>query len=95
MRPRLGAPYIGVQAAALPEVQEQELVEMTITRLFRRWLIGWTVFFVLAWFLNHDLKFLVEVFAAVLMAAVAAYVSTLIHFAVREFLSKTESSKLK
>ena len=56
-----------------------------IKKIFRRFLWGWTVFFVLAWFLNHDLKFLLEVFVSVLMAAAAALVSTLIYWGIREF----------
>jgi hypothetical protein len=56
-----------------------------IKRVFRWFLWGWVLFFILAWFLNHDLKFLMEIMMSVVFGAVAALISTLIYWGILEF----------
>ena len=67
---------------------------MTITQLFRRWLIGWGILFGLSALLTTPSFYLV-VFGYSVGALLVAFVSTLGHFSVREFLSKTESPSSK
>ena len=57
-----------------------------IRKVFKRLFWGWSVLFVLAWFINHDLKFLLEIITSVIFGAVAALISTLIYWGIREFL---------
>ena len=67
---------------------------MTITQMFRRWLIGWVIVFGLFALLNGA-SFFAVVFGYSFAALLVAFVSTLGHFSVREFLSKTESPSSK
>jgi|TARA_B100002003_G_C13947515_1_gene459554 hypothetical protein len=65
-----------------------------IRKVFRWLFLGWSAFFVLVWFINHDLKFLIEIAASVFMGGIAAGISTLIYWGIREFLkAKTGSGQ--
>jgi hypothetical protein len=58
-----------------------------IRKVFKRLFWGWSVFFVLAWFLNHgiELRSVIEIAGSLFFGACFALISTLIYWGIRKF----------
>jgi hypothetical protein len=81
--PKASAPT----SSSLPDITTREGVDgRRIKKVFKWALCGWTAFFILGWFINHDLQYLVEIVGSVGFGVAAALVSTLIYWGIREFI---------
>jgi hypothetical protein len=60
---------------------------MSITKIFQLWLIVWAVFFGLAALIN-EARLMDLIFGYSTVSLIAAFLCTLIHFGIKQFLKK-------
>ena len=76
----------GTASAASRSTRSKQEDAKQIKKVFKWALWGWTAFFILGWFINHDLRYLAEIVVSVGLGVAAAFISTLIYWGIRELL---------